>query len=632
MYRIELGSDDIGVFRSIEELATAIKTGVLTPKARIFHSASDKWLPIEFHPHYKKAREMAAGGVPPAPPTPMPPPVRVQLDVPPLRTPLPARSPVAGLPLIDVSVSPSPPPREVAPEPALEPTTFYSAPAASSAVEPDPIAPVYEVPTPPDQDDEPEPELEAEPAVHSHGEPEGPAEEYPAMPLPMVIRQEPVPAHVFAPSYPKFAPPPEPVPGPTPEPAVAYIAPALVLPIPPLPEPEREAIFLAVADERAPSQPSRMNTPSQPTRMDTPSQPIRLETPTGFVVSDPAPEEPRIAEPLPSLQLPRVDLRLGQHRRPQLIAAAAAVLAVSTHYALSSSKPQWEMGVGVPLPSLGPNTLRAERPAMPSPTTATVLPASVPTKGGPSFGGASAFATPRPEGEAPATPKPAPDSALPAAPAIAPPPRIAIAAPKIGVAPSLEGDLKSAAGLAARYDAAHTAARAELDNGLKTAGFANLFATSRLQPGGLRAARASVGTASAYVQRYRRREVEIERAYRDSFDLLSTRNKWSDGQRRTWEARKVRQEHPEVVKLSSFLLQSLDSLYGLLSAQEAAYRLSDGTITFDDAAASRAYGELRPWLDRRAHAWADVDSADPTTAARILQAMGTAKLPEGGSL
>src|SRR5688572_17398966 len=61
MYRIELGPDDIGVFRSIEEMATAIKTGVLTPKARIFHSASDKWLPIEFHPHYKKAREMAAG-------------------------------------------------------------------------------------------------------------------------------------------------------------------------------------------------------------------------------------------------------------------------------------------------------------------------------------------------------------------------------------------------------------------------------------------------------------------------------------------------------------------------------------------------------------------------------------------
>jgi hypothetical protein len=316
-----------------------------------------------------------------------------------------------------------------------------------------------------------------------------------------------------------------------------------------------------------------------------------------------------------------------------LIAAAAAVLAVSTHFALSSSKPQWELGVGVPLPELGPRTLRAERPAS-QPTTATVLPASVPAeKGSPSFGGASAFSTPKPEEPVAAPPEPPRDTtARAAAPEVAPPPKIAIAAPKVVAAPSLEGDLKSAAGLVARYDAAHAAARTDLDNGLKTAGFANLFATARLQPGGLRAARASVGTASAYVQRYRRREAEIEQAYRDSFDLLSGRNKWSDGQRRTWETRKVRQEHPEVVKLSSFLLQSLDSLYGLLAAQDAAYELNDGLITFSDAAASRAYGELRPWLDRRAHAWADPETDEPTTAARILRAMGTAKLPEGGSL
>jgi hypothetical protein len=217
-------------------------------------------------------------------------------------------------------------------------------------------------------------------------------------------------------------------------------------------------------------------------------------------------------------------------------------------------------------------------------------------------------------------------------PEIAPAPKIAIAAPKAVAAPSLDGDLKSAAGLVVRYDAAHAAARAELDNGLRTAGFANLFASARLQPAGLRAARASVGTATAYVQRYRRREAEIEQAYRDSFDLLATRNKWSDGQRRTWEARKVRQEHPEIAKLSGFLLQSLDSLYGLLSAHESEYRIMEGTIMFDNAEASRAYGELKPWLERRAHAWADVDSDDPTTAARILRAIGSTKLPEGGSL
>jgi hypothetical protein len=55
MYRIELSPGDETVFRSIEELAVAIKRGVVTPKARIYHNASGKWLPIQVHPHYKAA-------------------------------------------------------------------------------------------------------------------------------------------------------------------------------------------------------------------------------------------------------------------------------------------------------------------------------------------------------------------------------------------------------------------------------------------------------------------------------------------------------------------------------------------------------------------------------------------------
>jgi hypothetical protein len=55
MYRIELSPGDETVFRSIEELAVAIKRGVVTPRARIFHSATSRWLPIQFHPHYKAA-------------------------------------------------------------------------------------------------------------------------------------------------------------------------------------------------------------------------------------------------------------------------------------------------------------------------------------------------------------------------------------------------------------------------------------------------------------------------------------------------------------------------------------------------------------------------------------------------
>jgi len=58
MYRIELSPGEETVFRSIEELAVAIRRGVVTSRARIFHNASSRWLPIQFHPHYKAAVSM----------------------------------------------------------------------------------------------------------------------------------------------------------------------------------------------------------------------------------------------------------------------------------------------------------------------------------------------------------------------------------------------------------------------------------------------------------------------------------------------------------------------------------------------------------------------------------------------
>src|SRR5919109_1927397 len=58
MYRIELSPGEETAFRSIEELAVAIRRGVVTQRARIWHNASSKWLPIQFHPHYKIAASM----------------------------------------------------------------------------------------------------------------------------------------------------------------------------------------------------------------------------------------------------------------------------------------------------------------------------------------------------------------------------------------------------------------------------------------------------------------------------------------------------------------------------------------------------------------------------------------------
>ena len=60
MYRIELAPGEETVFRTIEEFAVAVRNGLVTPRSRIYHGATQKWLPIEFHPHYKKALELSA--------------------------------------------------------------------------------------------------------------------------------------------------------------------------------------------------------------------------------------------------------------------------------------------------------------------------------------------------------------------------------------------------------------------------------------------------------------------------------------------------------------------------------------------------------------------------------------------
>src|SRR6476659_8960722 len=58
MYHIELSPGEETAFRTIEELAVAIRRGVVTTRARVWHNSSGKWLPIQVHPHYKAAAAM----------------------------------------------------------------------------------------------------------------------------------------------------------------------------------------------------------------------------------------------------------------------------------------------------------------------------------------------------------------------------------------------------------------------------------------------------------------------------------------------------------------------------------------------------------------------------------------------
>ncbi|HUF34603.1 MAG TPA: hypothetical protein VMN37_01575 [Gemmatimonadales bacterium] len=87
MYRIEVSTGEETVFRTIDELATGIRNGLITPRSRIYHGASQKWLPIEFHPHYKKALDLVTGGAPMIDVGPLRPPRE------PRRTPAPAPEP-----------------------------------------------------------------------------------------------------------------------------------------------------------------------------------------------------------------------------------------------------------------------------------------------------------------------------------------------------------------------------------------------------------------------------------------------------------------------------------------------------------------------------------------------------------
>jgi hypothetical protein len=53
MYRIRLSTGEEAVYRSAEELALAVASGVVSPPCEVFHNSAHRWLPIELHPDYR---------------------------------------------------------------------------------------------------------------------------------------------------------------------------------------------------------------------------------------------------------------------------------------------------------------------------------------------------------------------------------------------------------------------------------------------------------------------------------------------------------------------------------------------------------------------------------------------------
>ena len=144
MYRIELAPGEEALFRNMDELAKGIHSGVIGPHARIWHGASNKWLPIDFHPHYKIAKErpapLAAAPKPAAEPraaqaVAAPAPVRVPTPTP--APPAPAApTPVAASRSRDLEFIEVEPPR--APKPSSFPNhvgslVFLESPAPEAA-------------------------------------------------------------------------------------------------------------------------------------------------------------------------------------------------------------------------------------------------------------------------------------------------------------------------------------------------------------------------------------------------------------------------------------------------------------------------------------------------------------------
>jgi hypothetical protein len=190
MYRIEVAPGEESVFRTIEELAVGIRNGVVTPRARIYHHASQKWLPIGLHPHYKKALEMPvskaahpAGKTPTLAPTPRPspPPTPRAAPIieppaaakPPRTIPPPMQSPIVAMQqevLRDLPVVAIPEPVATIQRPEPLP---WSPPAPRVAAAPPPKPTVHPRPSvgaAPTSLAEPAPEREAAPAIEERHE------------------------------------------------------------------------------------------------------------------------------------------------------------------------------------------------------------------------------------------------------------------------------------------------------------------------------------------------------------------------------------------------------------------------------------------------------------------------------
>jgi hypothetical protein len=67
MYLVDLGFGKETLFRSSNELADAIRQGIVGDQCRIYHRARATWIPITVHPEYRRITAEHPAVRPPAP-------------------------------------------------------------------------------------------------------------------------------------------------------------------------------------------------------------------------------------------------------------------------------------------------------------------------------------------------------------------------------------------------------------------------------------------------------------------------------------------------------------------------------------------------------------------------------------
>jgi hypothetical protein len=568
MYRIRLASGEEQTYRSIQELTAGVQRGEVASSASIYHQRTDRWLPIESHPHYRMAREGAAPSAAPAAedasPVATSTRLRFQRPANPVSpsavrpTPPPAQKPDSGdleelnrlLLLIDpASNGDQPPalPANESPADAASPEAVEeSAPVPEEPRELESLKPLDEV----------TPVAAADPDVP--GEPEEPAVAEPDLPIP--VRLEPMPPMPSAQTI---------------EVVHDILPPAAVLPVEqpfrfPLPAPSVEATVV-------------------------PPAPVG-EFATPALSPSPAPVERR---------------RMPRQLKPALLVAVGVAVIVGP-LAYRAWAPRTNDGVV--------DVASATASSGQQPTVGFPLPPAPESVAIQSARQASLDSAAAADSSAAA-------QVLPSAPQVSFNGTGSVSVASSPGAGSRRGVVDGTT-LARGYAQAYQAARQELNARMDESGLVRLFGQTQLSSAdGLAGARRALDVAEGAIRQYRTREAGIERAYQDSAKALE-RSGASQAEVRGWMTRPNLRETQEAASESALFLKQVDGVLALLQAQRGHYQITGETIRFDDPAARASYGELRGWITRRTEYWADQSpSAVPPTVKPILDGIGLTRLP-----